>query len=130
MAKRTQEEPAAEFTPTIAQPPAPPPATVLRPLDSYPPFLGKEEWDRQMAAKRGEIRTAEQWAEAKGFLPEFIELAQPFAAAGSPALQQHNAESWKFKATKAGHAWPEGKELTEAEFDAAVTESITGHTFR
>lgn len=76
-----------------------------------------------------EIRTAEQWAEAKGMLPEFIEIAAPFARADAPRSRQHNPQFWRYAATKAGSSWPIGKELTEAEFDAAVT-AATSQTYR
>lgn len=77
-----------------------------------------------------EVRTVEAWAEAKGMLPEFIPIAAPFAAAGSPRMLQHNPEFWRFHATRTGWTWPIGKELTEAQFDAAVLEATTGHQYR
>lgn len=75
------------------------------------------------------VKTAEQWAEQKGMLPEFIEAHAPFAAAGSAPVRTYNPEFWRFAATKAGSSWPQGKELTEAEFDAAVTAATT-QTYR
>lgn len=82
------------------------------------------------ATPSGPVKTAEQWAEAKGFLPEFTSSRAPFARADEPAVRQHNPEHWRFAATKAGKAWPEGAEMTEAEFDAAVTEATTTHSYR
>lgn len=76
-----------------------------------------------------EVRTAEHWAEAKGMLPEFIETRAPFARADAPALRSHNPSFWRYAATRAGSGWPIGKELTEAEFDAAVTAATT-QTYR
>jgi hypothetical protein len=76
-----------------------------------------------------EIRTAEQWAEAKGMFPEFVEVAAPFARADAPRTRQHNPQFWRFAATRAGSGWPIGKELTEAEFDAAVLAATT-QTYR
>lgn len=103
----TMLETAAEFTP-VGDPPATSPAPPPPPAP---------------------IRTAEQWAEAKGMYPEFIPLAQPFARADAPPMMQHNPESWRYAATRAGSGWPIGKELTEAEFDAAVAVA-TNQTFR
>ena len=65
-----------------------------------------------------EIRTAEAWAEAKGFLPQMLEAAAPFGGAGAPKTVTPNPQFWKFAGAKA--SWPVGKELTEAEFDAAI----------
>lgn len=76
------------------------------------------------------FKTAEEWARAKGMLPELIEVATPFARAGATPARQYNPQFWKFNATKAGSGWPEGKELTEAEFDAAVMHATTGHQYR
>lgn len=76
-----------------------------------------------------ELCTAEQWAEAKGMLPEFIPVAAPFAPAGAAPVLQHNPSFWRFAATRAGMGWPIGKELTEAEFNAAV-DTAMNHTYR
>lgn len=75
------------------------------------------------------VRTAEQWAEAKGMFPHFIPVASPFARADALPTLQHNPQFWRFAATRAGMGWPIGKELTEAEFDAAV-ETAMSHTYR
>lgn len=72
------------------------------------------------AERAPEIRTAEAWAEAKGFTPHFIESAAPFGGGTSSAV---NPQFWKFAGAKA--SWPVGKELTEAEFDAAIAEAET-----
>ena len=84
---------------------------------------------RKSEAPAPEVRTAEQWAEAKGMYPEFIMTAAPFARADAPPLRRHNPDFWKFAATKAGSSWPIGKEMTESAFDAAVTHTTT-HTYR
>ena len=77
-----------------------------------------------------EARTVEDWAERKGLLPVFIETREPFSRPESPPTRGHNPDNWKFAAARAGNAWPEGKQMTEAEFDAAVTEATTTHSFR
>lgn len=53
-----------------------------------------------------EVRTAEQWAEARQW------------RGPGPLAPDY----WKFSATKAFKGWPIGKELTEAEFNQAVAE--------
>ena len=86
--------------------------------------------DAAPPAPAAEIKTAEEWALAKGFLPEFTAPSGPsFAPPGAAVPMQPNPRFWRFSAAKAG--WPIGKELTEAEFDAAVSiETIDSHTFR
>ncbi len=103
----TVEDPEAVEVPPIASPSAP-----AAPRASAP-----------------DSRTAEQWAEAKGMLPEFVPIAAPFAPAGSQPGLQHNPSYWRFAATRVGMGWPIGKELTEAEFDSAV-ETALSHTYR
>lgn len=75
-----------------------------------------------------EIRTAEQWAEAKGMLPEYIPIAAPFARPDAPKILQHNPQFWRYRAASA--SWPLGKELTEREFDDAVELAVNGHQYR
>lgn len=84
------------------------------------------------APPAAEVRTAEAWAEAKRLFPEFIEQRHPFARADAPAVRSHNPQFWRFHAIQVGMGWPIGKELTEAEFDAALLtlEPSTGHQYR
>jgi hypothetical protein len=71
-------------------------------------------------------KTIEEWGLAKGFLPQTrprntAAVTQGgfkgVALAGAP---EHNPEYWKFAAAKAGNAWPQGFECTEAEFDIEI----------
>ena len=55
-----------------------------------------------------EVKTAEEWAALKGFTP---------ALNGT----RENPSFWKWRA--ASVRWPVGKELTEADFDAAIAEA-------
>lgn len=106
------------------------PIAAREPGSAAPPDMPAETIDGiTYPAIRGEVRTAEAWAEAKGMLPEFIPVAAPFARADAPAQRQHNPSFWRFAATRAGMGWPIGKELTEAEFDAAVFAATT-QTYR
>jgi hypothetical protein len=82
----------------------------------------------------GEKRPAEVWAAAKGMYPQF--LPAPAAALppgtvpgsfGTVAVNMGhlvgptpNPEYGRFAAAKVSLHWPEGKEMTEAEFDEAV----------
>lgn len=79
-------------------------------------------------------KTVEKWAEAKGMWPQVLPSPQRAIPAGTPAGSMgtvpiamasltgplHNPEFWRFAAAKAMHGWPEGRELTETDFDAAV----------
>jgi hypothetical protein len=84
-------------------------------------------------------KAVEAWAAEKRMLPEFFlpspaqlpERAQA-APGGVMALSMsglkapaHNPEFWKFAAAKAMHGWVIGAELTEAEFDDAITAATT-----
>ena len=82
----------------------------------------------------GEKRTIEHWALAKGLLPQFREgetrsMPRRVIADKMGAVDMNlrglrgkriNLMFWKFHATKAGLNWPEGFEITEADFDAAI----------
>jgi hypothetical protein len=84
-------------------------------------------------ASSGDVKTVEKWAEAKGLWPQTF-AAPTYGlpgggsqAGGSVAVDMGrvtgprvNPEYWRFAAAKASCGWPEGKELTEAEFDAAI----------
>ena len=78
------------------------------------------------------VPTAEHWAREKGMLPELI---SPQAPADKPTRTMglvHNPKFALFAAAKHLHGWPEGKELSEEEFDAAVKTANTPseNTFR
>lgn len=71
---------------------------------------------------RGVVKTVEEWATEKKMLPRFIPGAKP---PRGPTPQVLNPKYTQFGETKHGNAWPEGKELTEAEFDAAIAKNAT-----
>jgi hypothetical protein len=79
-------------------------------------------------------RTVEDWAADKGMLPQFTDggtlqpknpqpgetvIANLGGLLGS-VKPRANPTFWKFAAARAKHAWPQGAELTQAEFDSAV----------
>lgn len=76
------------------------------------------------------MKTIEEWATAKGFLPQELPQENPnykpaaTLTIGSAAVlglpTRHNPEFWKFAAARAGNGWPNGFEITEAEFDAQI----------
>ncbi len=78
--------------------------------------------------------TVEHWATARGLLPQTLPPLDPTRKAaatltvGSATVMglptRHNPEYWKFAAAKAGNAWPDGFEITEADFD----DQIAKHT--
>lgn len=83
------------------------------------------------AAPAAEVKTVEKWAEAKRLWPQ--NFAAPAyglpgqAPGGTIAINmagltgpKPNPEFWRFAAAKASCGWPEGKEMTEADFDAAI----------
>jgi hypothetical protein len=85
-------------------------------------------------AASGPTKTVEQWATAKGYLPEFFMPPDRRVPAGVVAGQagtvpinlagltgpRHNPNYGYFSAARVVGHWPEGKEMTEAEFDAAM----------
>jgi len=73
------------------------------------------------AAAAPERNTVEFWAEKLGKRARFLAPSGEFARP-NPAYQD-------WAQARAYHAWPEGKELTEAEFLAAIEDSKS-HTFR
>jgi len=93
----------------------------------------QEPRDAAPSASAAERKTAEKWAEQKGLWPQLFPapavqvsggqagalgtVAVPMASLTGP---RPNPEYWRFAAAKAGNGWPEGKELTEEEFDAAI----------
>jgi hypothetical protein len=79
--------------------------------------------DKTPAVKgTGGTKTIEEWAEAKGMLPETIAVP---ARLGSRELKapKQNPKFVLYIMAKAHRQWPQGKEVTEAEFDKAVAES-------
>ncbi|HVZ89636.1 MAG TPA: hypothetical protein VHG72_21925 [Polyangia bacterium] len=79
------------------------------------------------------IKTVEDWARAKGMLPEFREVDNPrnpkrLRPKAKPMLV-HNKSHAQFRAAKASNRWPIGKELTEAEFDEAIA-TVNAHVYR
>lgn len=92
--------------------------------------------------KAAETRTVEKWGEAKGIWPQVLPSPQrtipPGAAGGGGTVAiamasltgpRHNPEYGRFAAAKVSLHWPEGKEMTEAEFDAAIA-TANGHVGR
>jgi len=85
--------------------------------------------------------TVEEWARAKGMLPEFHEREDPrnpkrLRPKAKPLLV-HNKAHAPYAAAKVSLQWPIGKELTEAEFDKAIAlnggapvEGVTQHVYR
>lgn len=96
---------------------------------------------KKPSAGAATVKTVEEWARAKGMLPQIFpgeDRSMPGGGAGdklgsrSVSLgrlkgPQANPLHWKFAAAKAGEQWPEGKEVTEAVFDAAVELATVGH---
>lgn len=64
------------------------------------------------ASAASDKRTIETWGQAKGLWPQF---AKP----GS----RGNPEYWKYAAAKAFMKWQDGQEVSEAEFDEALTKA-------
>lgn len=87
-------------------------------------------------------KTVEEWATDKGMLPQIFpgedrsmppgtgggdsrgSRAVPIGKLRGPSANRHY---WKFAAARAGEQWPQSKEVTEAEFDAAVLLATEGH---
>jgi hypothetical protein len=89
-------------------------------------------------------RTVEAWATVKGMLPQILggttytlpgggpldKMGSAAVAMGALAGPRGNPQFWRFAAARAGSQWPEGLEITEAEFDAAVELATNGHQLR
>jgi hypothetical protein len=69
-----------------------------------------------------ERQTVEYWATKKKMLPRFIAGPKPPRGVAQPVL---NPNYTQFGETKFGNNWPEGQEMTEAEFDAAIAKNAT-----
>lgn len=69
-------------------------------------------------------KTIEQWATEKGMLPEkFVSPPAKPGAKKLPAPPRPNPKFGLYKQAKQHRGWPEGQEVTEEEFDAAVEEA-------
>lgn len=64
-------------------------------------------------------KTIEQWGEELGYLPE-TRSVEVTRGPRKIKIARANPDAWKFTAAKAHARWPEGKEVTKAEFEAAV----------
>lgn len=69
-------------------------------------------------------KTVEEWATEAKLLPRMVEET-PKPRNREPRLVA-NREYWKFAAAKHGAGWPDGAELTKAQFDDAVAK-WSGH---
>lgn len=70
------------------------------------------------SAAAAEKRTAEEWAREKG-------MADRFMPPNGSAIPVANPKFQAYAQARAHAGWPIGKELTEADFDAAVIEAQT-----
>ncbi len=77
----------------------------------------------------GPVKTVEDWATAKGMLPEFTEGRKNPRFPKAPAPQIHNPKFAPFHASRAANRWPIGMEMTEAEFDQAIADT-KAHVYR
>jgi hypothetical protein len=91
---------------------------------------------REEAPAPAVVKTVEEWATAKGLLPQRFpgKKLQVTGTKGArtialnlSAQAEHgprdNPKYVAYAAAKAMHRWPEGAELTEADFDAAVAKA-------
>lgn len=67
-------------------------------------------------------KTVEEWATAAGMLPE-LQPATGKAGQFKIATKRANPKAGLFKNAKTLRRWPEGFEVTQAEFDEAVEEA-------
>jgi hypothetical protein len=77
-----------------------------------------DEMDDETVTTAGK-KTVEVWAEAKGMLPEYLKVKTRVGGREAFARKQ-NPKFVDFAMAKAHARWPEGKEVTEKEFDEAV----------
>lgn len=66
--------------------------------------------------------TVEAWAERKGMLPQWFKTKARVGGREAEGRRQ-NPKYVDFVQAKALRGWPEGREVSEADFDAAVTEA-------
>lgn len=67
-------------------------------------------------------QTIEAWAAQKGMLPELLPATGRIGSREVPT-KRANPRYVQFARAKAHRRWPEGKEVTEHEFDEAVAEA-------
>ncbi len=77
----------------------------------------REDAEEAVTPDAAEVRTAEEWAAAKGMTERFLPSTNAFAIT-NPLFQD-------YAQARAHGGWPVGKELTEAQFDAAVIAAKT-----
>lgn len=70
-----------------------------------------------LRARSGAV-TVEEWAEAKGMLPEFSTVAA--GRTGKATKQVHNRAHARFAAARGLLGWMSNSEVSETAFDAAV----------
>jgi len=88
------------------------------------PTPSAQEAPAASAAAPAMIATAEYWAEKLGYLPRILPAGGEFV--------RPNPKYQDFAQAKAHGNWPEGKELTEAEFMKAIDDAKDpkAHIFR
>lgn len=79
--------------------------------------------------KAGEVKTAEEWAAFRGHTPEFKRPAPPKDKPKKVMRPVHNPLFRHYQEARLLHTWPIGKELTLAEYDAAV-QAAKDHVYR
>ena len=75
-----------------------------------------------LRARDGAV-TAEEWAEALGFMPQYSTPEPPKDKPKKVMRRVYNPKFELWAATKAFHGWPEGKELDEEAFLEAVADA-------
>lgn len=80
-----------------------------------------EAEEAQPAASPAVVATVEHWAEVRGMRARFLAPIGEF--------ERPNPRYQDYAQAKAHGNWPEGKEMTEAEFDKAIADA-KAHSFR
>lgn len=72
-------------------------------------------------------QTVEHWAKEKGYLPEW-QATKAKARVGRHEVpgRRQNPQFYRFAQARAVNHWPEGHEITEAEFDQAIEDADAG----
>lgn len=112
IAAAIEERPEADALPPEAPAPEPTADSIAEPVTAEP-------------VNAPEVTTAEEWARRKEMLPKFKPVAAPFARKGVAQRKELNPLFEKYAQAKAHFSWPTNKELTEAEFDAAIAKATT-----
>ena len=73
-----------------------------------------ESTAEEARAPAAEVNTAEHWATRAGYLP------------ATDRSGTRNPKAWIFESAKQLRSWPEGAEVTEAQFKEALAEAATG----